>query len=276
MEPIRRLRKWYQTELGIATQESELIDLPEECVPDDMQHCLFLVPPIRRWEEIDRLAFETSKQAAWELLCADKDFTSVPATLLKSQFDKLVREEISRYDEKIDSSQKLAEYIGQRGGVIYAFPMYRRLISENVCPEDMSVLDSFLAHELLHIEQERRGFNVKYPNVREGVAWVLQFLYGHDKMGFEEYIDRFEEFSRRLNPSQSFSMREQHHAMNVDSGIEAVLKILDINLRGNSKEQLKRFRSVFEMPRYSQLEAEVIYRSSKQRLWDRLKVPSSL
>lgn len=269
---LDRIREWYQTRLGIVIPRTDLIDIPDQYIPEGMESVLFLVPPIRDWDEIDGNAFQASKQSALDLLCNDPDFSGFSHDTLCFQFEELVRDEIENYRRKTISSQQLREYTEQRGGEsVYAFPGYKRLTKEGIGKDERAIIDSFLAHELFHWEQERRGLNAKFPYIKEGSAWVLQFLYGADHMGLRDYVNRSQEISQRLNPNQNASTREQQYATNVNIGIEVVTQHLGIDLNGNSKEQLERFTSVFEMPRYGQLETEVIYRYLKPKLQDRLK-----
>lgn len=269
---LDRIREWYQTRLGIVIPRTELIDIPDQYIPEGMESALFLVPPLRSWDEIDGDAFQASKQSALDLLCNNPDFSEFSHGRLCFQFEELVRDEIENYRRKTKSSQQLKEYTEQRCGErVYTFPVYRRLTKEGIGKDEQAIINSLIAHELLHGEQERKGLNVKFPNIKEGPAWVLQFLYGADHMELGDYVKRLQEISQRLNPNQNASTREQQYATNMIIGIEVVTQHLGIDLNGNSKEQLEKFTSVFEMPRYGQLETEVIYRCLKPKLQNRLR-----
>ena len=269
---LDRIREWYQTRLGIVIPKTKLIDIFSQYIPEGMESGFFLVPPIRSWDEIHGDSFQASKQSALKLLHNDPDFSGISHNRLKSQFERLVVEEIENYQGKVKSSQQLKEYTEQEGGErVYVFPGYRRLAEEGVKNEGQVIVDSLLAHELLHGEQERRGLNARFPNIKEGPAWVLQFLYGADHLELGDYVKQLQKLSQRLNPTQNYSTREQQYATNVNIGIEVVTQRLGIDLNGNSKEQLEKFRSIFEMPRYGQLETEVIYRHFKPKLQERLR-----
>jgi len=208
-------------------------------------------------------------QKALDLLYLDSE---VSENNLSAIFEKLVKKEIDTYQEKMKLSKQLKEFSEQENGDrIYILPAYERLTKTGHEFDIQTVINSVLAHEILHVDQERRGLNIKYPSIKEGVAWVLQLLYGIDHIDLVEYMTNFQKSSQIINPNENQSNREQQYATNVTIGLDVVMQNLNIDLRGNINEQLKKFMNVFDIPLSEKMESEVIYRFFKPRIQNNLK-----
>jgi hypothetical protein len=256
--------EWYQHRLGWEIVIPNLINVPKHLNNSSFKP-LLMVPPIRSWDELNQDALEQSRDMALEKLITNPRYAHFGNSHITQAFGELARQSIEEFQAKYQGSQELKEFTEQStGDRIFLFDSFIELYQNALDSGPAVIVDSFLAHELLHIEQEKRGLNEKYPYFKEGPAWVLQLLYGADQIGINEYIECFEQFNNEQQVNADPNKRISQYHQTVEVEVKVLIERLDLKLNENIGDQLQKFQTIFEQPRYSLMQAQVMYNQAFQ------------
>lgn len=260
---LDKIREWYRKELGFEIPDVKLIEVPGQYVPEQVKSHMFLIPPIKFWDDMDKDVVYGSFDLALGLLCIDPIFCGQSRNQIESEFEQLVQSWFNEKDMIEAQLQELKTFTEQHDGCrIYVFPTYKEVISKNV---GQLYFDCQIAHEFCHIEQWKRGLGGKYPYISEAPAIIVQYLYGLSHTNLAKLKSMNEAVVSGMGWSLSSGIDEILNKRGI-AGYNAIQNTMSFTFSPNPKRDIRKFRKIFDMPRYANMEATTIYLLARKEL----------